>query len=128
MAQIKYARVVIMLGLMLPTHAVGQPNPRPPRSFIVCDPPVPDSCKSGAACVTISDEIDLAVESDGQIYLNGENVSHNRLQEYAAAWAKEGTWPIVVSGHADTRYAQITSVVAMLTKAGVKTRVSCVAP
>jgi hypothetical protein len=127
--QLKYRAAAAILSLaVFSTQTMGQPSHRSARSFIVCDPPELDPCKGGTSCVTISDETDVAVEPNGQIYLNGENINHNQLKEYAAAWAKKGTWPIVVSGRADTKYAQITSVVAMLRKAGVKTRVSCLAP
>jgi hypothetical protein len=121
MTQIKYANTVAILALaVFPTQILGQP--------IVCIPPSPDLCGGKSGCVVLDDEWQVTVEPSGQIYFNGKNISRNELAEYAATWAKVGTWPIVVRGQTGTKYAQITSIVTMLRKAGVWTGVSCVVP
>ena len=114
MKPIKYARFTAVLALaVFPIQALGQP--------IVCIPREPDLCGGKSDCVALDDEWQITVAPTGQIRLNGESISHNKLEKYAAAWAKEGTWPIVVSGRAGAKYAQITSIVAMLRKVGVRT-------
>jgi hypothetical protein len=117
----KYARTFVILALaVFPTQILGKPT--------ICIPPPPDPCGGKSDCVVIDDKWEVTVDPAGQIDLSGRNISQKKFEEYAAAWAKEGTWPIVVRGRAGTKYEQIASIVAMLRKAGVWTGVSCVAP
>jgi hypothetical protein len=121
MTQIKYVAAVAVLALaVFPTQIFGQP--------VVCVPPPPDLCGGKSDCVVIDDEWQVTVEPSGQIYLGGRRVSRRELEEDATAWAETGTWPTVVRGHTGTKYAQITSIVEMLRKTGVWTKISCVAP
>jgi hypothetical protein len=121
MTQIKYVAAVAVLALaVFPTQIFGQP--------VVCVPPPPDLCGGKSDCVVIDDEWQVTVEPSGQIYLSGGEISRNELEKDAAAWAKKGTWPIVVRGDTGTKYAQITSIMEMLRKAGVWSEISCVTP
>jgi hypothetical protein len=116
MTQIKYAAVAALTLAVLPTGVFGR--------SVVCVPPRPDPC-TGKGCVVIDDEWQVTVEPSGQIYLGERNVSRRELEEDAAAWAETGTWPIVVRGQTGTNYAQIASIVKMLRKTGVWTKISC---
>jgi biopolymer transport protein ExbD len=118
--QSKYARAVaISVFVVLPTQVLRQP--------IVCAPPQADPV-AGNQTVTLDDEWQVMVEPSGKIYLNDKSVSRSKLKEYAAGWAKEGTWPIVVRGHTGTKYGQIRLIVALFREVGVTRPVSCVAP
>lgn len=119
MMQIKYASLAVLAVAVLPTQSLGKP--------IVCDPPHPSVCIV-EGCVLIDDRWHVTVEPSGQIYLEDRKISRRELKKDAAAWAETGTWPIVVSGRPGTKYAQVTSIVEMLRKTGVWTKVSCVAP
>jgi hypothetical protein len=117
----KYAKAVAVLALgMFPTQILGQP--------IICTSPPPNPCGGNSNCVVNDDEWQVTIGPTGQITLSGRKVSRKELEEYAAVWAKQATYPIVVNGHTGTKYAQITSIVAMFRKAGVLTRVSCITP
>jgi biopolymer transport protein ExbD len=73
------------------------------------------------------DIVVVTVEPTGQMSMHDGHaiVTRNELKKYASAWAKTGTWPIVVRGTPGTKEEELASVVAFLRKAGVRTSVSC---
>jgi len=84
----------------------------------------PDPCAQKTDCVSLDDTWNITVEPTGQIYLGSEKMGLHELEKYAASW-KDGTWPIVVRGQIGTKRAQITPILTMLRRVGVRTTISC---
>jgi len=116
MTQISSLGSVTVALALFPTSIWGQ--------TIVCATQHPDPCAQKTDCVSLDDTWNITVEPTGQIYLGSEKMGLHELEKYAASW-KDGTWPIVVRGQIGTKRAQITPILTMLRRVGVRTTISC---
>jgi biopolymer transport protein ExbD len=118
----KYGRAIVALVALtvFPTQVFGQP--------IICTWRAPDPPCEGEKCVIEDmDIVVVTVEPTGQMSMNDGHaiVTRDELKKYASAWAKTGTWPIIVRGAPGAKEEELTSIVALFRKVGVRTSVSC---